>query len=118
MKNIMEYRSYSSKIEYCNEDEIFYGKILGIDDLVSFEGETVEELKKDFKEAVDYYIKSCERDNKEAKKQYKGSFNIRIGSEIHKKIAFLSEVENISLNQFIKNTLKEKAESYKLKEQN
>jgi len=114
----MEYRGFCSKVEYCSESEVFHGKIMNIDGLVSFEGRTVEELKKDFREAVDYYIKSCEKIGKELKKQYKGSLNIRIGSKVHENIAFLSEIENISLNQFIKNTLEEKAKSYKLKEQN
>jgi len=109
--NLMEYNGYYAKIEYSDEDGCFFGKLMDIDDLVLFEGETVEELKKDFKEAVDYYIESCNRDNKEPKKQYKGSFNVRIKPELHKQAVRISKSLNISLNQFVERAISEKIKS-------
>jgi len=112
MKNLMEYKGYCSKIEYCSEDEIFHGKLMNIDDLVSFEGRTVEELKKDFKEAVDHYIQLCERDNKKPKKLFRGSFNIRIGAELHREAAKFSQALDISLNKFVEMAIREKVKQY------
>jgi len=114
MKNLMEYKGYSSKIEYSDIDEVFHGKLIGINGLVSFEGTTVKELKREFKEAVDRHIEDCKKNNKEPNKIYKGSFNVRIDADLHKQVVFLSNAENISLNQFIKNAIKEKIESYNI----
>lgn len=58
MNNTIQYKGYTGSIEYSKKDNIFYGKVSGIRDLVSYEGNTVDELTKDFHEAVDNYIKS------------------------------------------------------------
>ena len=68
-----------------DEDEIFFGKIEGIDDLVSFEGNTASGLKQVFEKAVNDYVILCKEKGKKIEKLYKGSFNVRIVPEIHKK---------------------------------
>lgn len=52
MNDILEYKSYNAEIHFSAEDEVFYGKILGINDLVNFEGISIQELKESFHEAV------------------------------------------------------------------
>ena len=110
MNNLMEYRGYSSKIEYSDEDEVFHGKIIDINGLVSFEGTTVEELKKEFRDAVDRHIEFCEKNNKEPKKQYKGNFNVRIEPNLHKEAIMLAKSLAMSLNQFVASAIKDKIE--------
>lgn len=85
MKDIIKYKDYIASVHFNSEDEIFYGKIEGIDDLVTFEGKSVNELKKSFAEAVEDYLETCKRYNKKAEKSYKGSFNVRINPDLHKK---------------------------------
>ena len=105
MNDILRYKEYIASLHFNADDEVFYGKILGIDDLVSFEGDSVKELKKAFQEAVEDYIETCKELGKEPNKTYKGSFNIRIGTELHKDAAIFAAINNISLNDFVRTAI-------------
>jgi predicted HicB family RNase H-like nuclease len=61
MADMLEYKNYSAVVSFSAEDEIFHGKIISINDLVSFEGNTVKQLKAAFHEAVDDYLKTCKK---------------------------------------------------------
>jgi len=106
MKKTMEYRGYNAKIEYSDTDNCFWGEILYINDEVSFEGQSIIELKIAFKEAVDDYIETCTQIGKEPEKPFKGSFNVRISSELHKKAAIKAASEGLSLNQIVEKAIK------------
>ncbi len=108
MKDVMFHKDFIGSIHYSTDDEVFYGKIEGIDDSVGFEGSSVEELKLAFHEAVEDYVKLCEMNGKQPQKAYKGSFNIRISPELHRKAAREAAVRGISLNQFIESAIREK----------
>jgi predicted HicB family RNase H-like nuclease len=98
--NTMDYKGYSARIQYSDEDEVLFGAILGINDLVTFEGNSIEEMKKSFHDAVDDYLDMCSRYNKKPEKAYKGCFNVRISPELHKKAALKASLMEISLNQY------------------
>jgi predicted HicB family RNase H-like nuclease len=102
MNDLMQYKDYFATIHYSAEDEIFYGKLIGINDVVNFEGSSVRELKKAFREAVDDYLETCRQVGKQPEKIYKGSFNVRISSDLHRKAALASSIKNISLNDFVR----------------
>lgn len=101
MKNMMEYKGYFAHIEYSDEDNCFFGTIAGINDVISFEGDSIEELKKAFADAVEDYLGICNRQGKEPQKAYKGSFNVRIDPELHKRAALAASAGGISLNQLV-----------------
>ena len=106
MNNIMKYKGYWAEIIYSDEDECFCGKIEGLKkDLVSFEGESVKELKKDFKKAIDSYLQTCKETNTKPEKQCKGSLNVRLGVELHNKAKMKSIEKNISINELIKDAV-------------
>lgn len=106
MSNIMKYKGYWAEIKYSDEDECFCGYIEGLKkDIISFEGETVKSLKKDFKDAIDDYLQTCREINKEPEKQCKGSLNVRLGVELHNKAKMKSIEKNISINELIKNAV-------------
>jgi len=102
MNDILQYKGYYASLHFSSEDEVFYGKILGIDDLVNFEGASVKELKKAFHEAVNDYLETCEELGKEPNKTYKGSFNVRIPTDLHKAAAISAAILNVSLNDFVR----------------
>lgn len=103
MSNIMKYKGYWAEIKYSDEDECFYGIIEGLKkDSISFEGNTVKELKKDFKEAIDHYLSVCKELNDKPEKQAKGSLNVRLGVDLHNKAKMKSIEKNISINELIK----------------
>ncbi|MBN1683946.1 MAG: type II toxin-antitoxin system HicB family antitoxin [Gammaproteobacteria bacterium] len=105
MKDIIQYNEFIGSVHFNAEDEIFYGKIEGINDLITFEGSTVQELKKAFKEAVEDYLETCENLGKTPHKSFKGSFNIRIKPELHKLAHQLANIEGVSLNQLIQDAI-------------
>ncbi len=106
MKNIMRYKGYWAEIMYSDEDECFYGIIEGLEhDSISFEGNTVKELKKDFKDAIDDYLQFCNEKNLIPEQQCKGSLNVRLGVELHNKAKMKSIEQKISINELIKNAV-------------
>lgn len=106
MDNIMKYKGYWAEVRYSDEDECFCGKIEGLKkSLIFFEGKTVEELKKDFKDAIDFYLDNCKACNEIPEKQCKGSLNVRLGVELHNKAKMKSIEKNISINELIKDAV-------------
>ena len=105
MNDILEYKTYYATIQFSAEDEVFYGKVIGINDLVSFEGTTVAKLKAAFQEAVNDYLDTCKELNKLPEKTYKGSFNVRIPSELHRKAARYATLTNMSLNDLVRSAI-------------
>ena len=87
------------------DDEVFHGKIEGIDDLVSYEGTTVAELKKNFRKAVDDYIALCSEAGKKPAKSCKGTFNVRIPVDLHQAAVRKAKLLGVSLNQIVKSAL-------------
>ncbi len=111
MKDLIEYKGFLGSVHFSPEDEVFFGKIEGIDDLVTFEGESVSQLKKAFAEAVRDYLDLCKAQKKNPEKSFKGSFNIRIPSELHRKAFRKSLRSGMSLNQLVQKAIeKELAE--------
>lgn len=106
MNNILKYKDYRATINYSAEDNVLFGKIEGINALVTFEAENVSELQSAFEEAVDDYLIYCEDHGIKPEKEYKGTFNVRISPELHKQISVEAENEHISLNKYIENALK------------
>ncbi|MCQ2189088.1 MAG: type II toxin-antitoxin system HicB family antitoxin [Paludibacteraceae bacterium] len=89
--NTMNYKGYIGHVEFSEEDNVFFGKIEGIDGLVNFEGDNVSELKKAFHEAVDDYLAFCEEHGIEPQKTYSGSLNVRLTPSIHSQVAMLAK---------------------------
>jgi|LSQX01.2.fsa_nt_gb predicted HicB family RNase H-like nuclease len=107
MNNIIEYRGYYTKIEYSSEDSVLRGKIEGIGDLVTFQSTDATKIEEEFHSAVDDYIDFCKEVGKEPDKTYKGTFNIRINPDLHKKLALKAFKNNESLNQTVENAIRE-----------
>lgn len=105
MKNILEYRGYFAKIEYSVEDQLLYGKIEGINDLVNFESDKTESIEQEFHLAVDEYLELCRDLGKSPDKAYSGTFNVRIHPELHRAVALQAIRNNESLNNTVEKAL-------------
>lgn len=105
MTNILKYKNYIAKIEYSSEDQLLYGKIEGIRDLVNFESDSATGIEDEFHAAVDDYLQSCEELNLEPDKPFKGSFNIRISPDLHREAYFSAIKKGISLNKLTENAI-------------
>lgn len=111
MKDILTYNGFIGSVHYNSSDRVFFGKVKGINDLVTFEGTTVDELENAFKFMVDEHIKDCEEEGIPVEKSYKGSFNIRLNPGIHKKAAQLALMKGITLNQLVQKAIKREIEA-------
>lgn len=111
MANTIEYKGYIGSIEYSPEDKCFFGKLEMIDDLVTFEANSADELETNFQHVVDGYMQTCKELQREPQKVYKGVFNVRIEPELHKKIYKEALKAGMSLNAFIQQTLSKKVAS-------
>ena len=106
----MTYKGYLGSVAFSEKDNVFFGKIEGINGLVNFEGESVQELTTAFHEAVDDYLAYCEDEGIEPDKSYTGVLNVRLTPAIHRQIAMLARQAGLTLNAYIKEALEEKIE--------
>ena len=101
MNSMLEYKGYHATIEFDADDDIFVGTVFGIADSLNFHGSSIPELKKMFEQCIDNYLELCEKIGKAPEKEFKGSFNVRISPELHRKVALAAANQKITLNQYI-----------------
>lgn len=105
-KNILEYKGYHTVVEYDVETYMLRGKIEGINDFVNFESDNPRTIEEEFHNAVDDYLEFCKTVGKEPDKEYKGTFNIRIQPELHKKVSMLAFKKGESLNTTVEKAIR------------
>ena len=107
MKDMMRYKGYLGSVHYSDDDQIFYGKIEFIRSLVNYEGTDVTNLKAAFVEAVDDYVDLCKKEKTEPEQPFKGSFNVRTGSDLHRKAAIFAKEKGLNLNTVVTEALEQ-----------
>lgn len=105
MSNLLSYKNYNGTVEYSKEDECLFGKVVGIKSLLSYEGNSVQELEQDFKTVIDEYIKDCEERGVQPEQPYKGTFNVRIRPELHRSIAVYAIEHGKTLNAAVEEAI-------------
>ncbi len=106
----LTYKGFTGSAKVSIEDGCLHGRILFIDDIITYEGATVEALDSAFKEAIDNYLAYCERKGKSPNKPYGGTFNVRIGSELHRKAAEAAYKCDLGLNEYVTKAVQELVE--------
>jgi predicted HicB family RNase H-like nuclease len=101
----MEYKGYRGTVRYSADDRVLHGRILGIGDVVNFEGAEVEELEKAFHEAVDDYLALCEKLGRDPDREYSGRIPLRIDAALHRRVAIAADSAAKSVNSWIADTL-------------
>ena len=104
----MEYKGYHAQIRYSDEDKLFVGKVIGINDSLGFHGSSVDELEQTFHQSIDNYMDMCKEFGKQPEKEYKGQFNVRIPSDLHRSAVICAAASNISLNEFVLQAIQDK----------
>ena len=102
---MMEYKGYAAKVEFDDEAEIFHGEVIGIKDVVTFQGKSAKELKKVFRESVDDYLSFCKERGEDPDKPFTGKFVVRISPELHRKIYLSARLANESINAWLNENL-------------
>lgn len=107
----LKYKGYSGSVEYSEEDDCLYGKVLGMSrNTITYEGQDINELKQDFEGAIEDYLALCAARGVEPSKPYSGTFNVRVSPEIHSAIAAMAQRAGITINAFVKQVLAKEVE--------
>ena len=106
MSNYIHYRDYVGSIEFSEEEEVFHGRVIGIKSMIAFEGDSVKTLIEDFRNAVDEYLEFCAKKGIQPERPFKGSFNVRIQPELHRKAALAAATRGLSLNAFVEDAIR------------
>lgn len=101
MSNYLEYKGYLGTVEYSSEDQLLFGKVQFVDSLLAYDGNSTADIKESFENAIDSYLEFCKEVGKIAEKPCSGTFNVRIGSELHRKVAKEAFTQSLGLNEFI-----------------
>ena len=96
--NVLEYKGYHAKVEYDSVSSVLFGKLEGIGDLVTFQSNTLGDVERELHDAVDDYLDFCKRMEKNPDKEYKGSFNVRLSPEMHRKLTAKALKDGDTLN--------------------
>ena len=110
--NSMTYKGYFAKINFDERDSIFWGKVIGIKDSITFEGETVAQLTEDFHNSIDHYLADCKKEGRTHDKPYSGKLTLRVSPNIHAEIAAAATHAGKSLNKWVTDTLDQVVHSY------
>ena len=103
----LEYKGYKGSVEYSKEDDCLYGKVQGLNKaLILYEGQTLEELRKDFENGIDSYLEGCRAEGVEPAKPYSGKLNLRMSSELHSRVAEAATLSGTTINDFINKAIK------------
>jgi len=103
--DVLTYKGFTGSVHFSAEDDVFFGKVEGVNDLITFEGDSVKELKNAFQYVIDEHIRDCEKENIPVEKSFRGSFNLRITPDLHRKAAIMAKSQGCSLNAFVKESI-------------
>ncbi len=106
MNNTLEYKGYYGTVEFSSEDNILFGKVIGLQSLISYEGNSIQSLTEDFQCAIEDYLEMCQEEGISPEKAYKGCFNVRISPELHKSLVLFSSLNKKSLNATVEEAIK------------
>ena len=99
--SILTYKGYQGRFDYDPEADIFYGEVLHLTDVITFQGRSIDELKQALADSVEDYLEFCAQKGKIAEKPYSGRFNVRIAPEVHQRIALEAARDGISINSWV-----------------
>ncbi len=107
---MIEYKGYTGVFEFDPSIDAFHGRVIGLQDVVTFEGRSVEELRSEMEESVEDYLSLCEEVGKDAERPYRGEFLVRTTPEVHRAVATAAEADGVSLNAWVETTIAAVAE--------
>ncbi len=102
---MIEYKGYFARVEFDDEANIFHGEVINLRDVITFEGESVDELRKAFTDSVEDYLEFCSERGEYPEKPYSGKFLVRVGPELHKALVIQARKNGKSLNTWVNDAL-------------
>jgi len=103
---MMEYKGYIGKVEIDDEAGILHGEVINIRDVITFEGTSVDEIQKAFRESIDDYLEFCAQRGETPEKSFSGKFVVRLPTELHRKAYVQAKLADKSLNGWVTEVLR------------
>lgn len=103
---MLTYKGYMGHVEFDDKMEIFHGEVINTRDVITFQGSTVAQIKKAFRESIDDYLDFCKKRNEEPEKPFSGKFNLRIDPELHREVYVAAKLHKMSLNQWVSEAIR------------
>lgn len=97
----MKYKGYQGTVAYDDEAKIFHGEIIGLKDMITFQGTSVEDLEEAFKDSIDDYLEFCKKKKRSPEKPFSGNLLLRVPPQVHKEATIEAKNRGISLNAFL-----------------
>ncbi|MDR1124782.1 MAG: type II toxin-antitoxin system HicB family antitoxin [Deltaproteobacteria bacterium] len=101
MNNAITYKGYTAIVGFSAEDDCLVGHLAGINDVIGFHADSVEEIRKVFHETVDDYLATCAKIGRAPNKPYSGKVTLRLPPELHAQLAVQAEANGSSLNNWM-----------------
>jgi len=102
---MMEYKGYVGEVKFDDEARILHGEVIGIRDVVTFEGESVAEIDRAFRESVDDYLDFCRQRGEDPDRPCSGKFVVRVSPDLHRRLSMQASAEHKSLNTVVEQCL-------------
>jgi predicted HicB family RNase H-like nuclease len=102
---MIEYKGYTAVFEFDPSVDVFHGRVIGLQDVVTFEGRSIDELRREMEESIEDYLEFCGKVSKEPERPYRGEFIVRTSPEVHRAVATAAEAQGMSLNAWVESTL-------------
>ena len=102
---MIDYKGYTGVFEFDPTIDGFHGRVVGLRDVVTFEGRSVEELRHEMEESIEDYLELCDEAGKEPERPYRGEFLVRTTPEVHRAVATAAEEAGMSLNAWVETTI-------------
>jgi predicted HicB family RNase H-like nuclease len=113
----MSYRGYKGYFEYDEKADIFHGQVIGIRDVITFQGRSIDDLKVALKDSIDDYLEMCEQEEKSPDKPFSGKFSLRLPPEVHSKVAQAAASAHKSINSWITDVVENNLEKQNITSQ-
>ena len=107
---MMNYKGYAAKVEFDDEAMIFHGEVIGIRDVVTFQGKSVKDIERAFHDSVDDYLDLCRERGEAPDKPFSGRFVVRVSPEIHRKVYVSAKKSGQSINAWLNKNLQKIAD--------
>lgn len=106
---MMRYRDYAATVDYDDDVGTFHGEVVNLRDVITFQGQSVDELRQAFAESVDDYIAFCRTRGEEPEAPYTGELLLHVEPGLHRAMASAAKRIGVSLDAWMKNTLERAA---------
>jgi len=106
----MEYKGYVGEVEFDDEAKMLHGEVIGIRDVVTFEGESVAEIERAFRDSVDDYLDFCRQRGEDPDRPCSGKFVVRVSPDLHRRLSMQASAERKSLNTVVEQCLRKQVD--------